>query len=239
MRSFSLLLIVVVCVADLVSATEDQWPCDRKQAIAAFEKKVAGNHFKIETNPYKNQTEESMKKVMAYLKDDTTVCAIKYVSTKKDLYFMQTFDSEAAALKTNYIITHQGRCGACSNLKDLAVYLKMNLTGPVRSCGARTISPLVRRCLYGLGFTSTCVDIWEDNIYNTRANCWWTCMKSWAKGEPFNKPDGSLNDCLQCDEDQSGPIFKYFSGRTRRNSGIESAIHRPNRQVYHMDHCYY
>lgn len=113
------------------------------------------------------------------------------------------------------------------------------LTGPVRSCGARTIPALVRRCLYGLGFTSACVDIWEDNIYNTRSNCFWKCVKSWASGEPYNKPDGSLNDCLQCDEDKSGPVFKYFSGRTRRNSGIESAIHRPGSQVYPMEHCYY
>jgi len=33
------------------------------------------------------------------------------------------------------------------------------------------------------------------------------------------KPDGSLNDCLQCDEDKSGPNFKWFSGRTRYNFG--------------------
>ena len=53
------------------------------------------------------------------------------------------------------------------------------------------------------------------------------CIMSWISGEANNKPDGSLNDCLQCDEDVSGPNFKFFSGRTRRNSGIPSAIMRP------------
>ena len=41
----------------------------------------------------------------------------------------------------------------------------------------------------------------------------------------INQPfviNGHLNKCLQCDEDISGPIFKYESGRTRRNSGIIS-----------------
>lgn len=52
---------------------------------------------------------------------------------------------------------------------------------------------------------------------------------------PFVKPDGSLNSCLQCDEDESGPVFKYYSGRTRRNSGIESEIPRPSDSIYPMN----
>jgi len=51
--------------------------------------------------------------------------------------------------------------------------------------------------------------------------------------------DGELNKCLQCDEDKSGPIFKYESGRTRRNSGIKSEIDRPVDQIYNVSHCYY
>eukprot|EP00111_Clytia_hemisphaerica_P003633 TCONS_00010370-protein len=226
----------VLAVA-LAQVFGDQWPCDRKAAIAAFEKKEAATHYTFNANPYKNQTAESMKKIMAYLKDDTSVCALKYFGPDKKVYETKTFKDEASALEADFIVTHQGRCGACSTLPDLAVYLKQNLTGPVRACGARTISPLIRRCLYGLGFTSTCVDIWEYNIKNTRSKCWWTCIKNWRSD--YNKPDGSLNDCLQCDEDNSGPVFKYFAGRTRRNSGIVSAIHRPNSQIYHMNHCYY
>lgn len=39
---------------------------------------------------------------------------------------------------------------------------------------------------------------------------------------------GKLNKCILCDENKSGPIFKYFAGRNRRNSGIESELPRPD-----------
>jgi hypothetical protein len=44
-----------------------------------------------------------------------------------------------------------------------------------------------------------------------------------------------LNPCLQCDECRSGPIFQKISGRTRRNSGIETDIKRPDvaPEIYH------
>lgn len=233
------LLAFFVLFASAVQA-DKPWPCDRKKAIEAFEKQVAVNQWpSFEENPYKNQTEKSKAEIDAYLNDHESVCAIRYLDQDHKLYEMKHFSSAKAAEDAFFTVTHQGRCGACSHVKDLAVYLKQNLTRVVRSCGMRTISPLIRRCLYGLGFTSSCVDIWEYNVRNTRSECFWVCMKSWFKNEPFNKPDGSLNDCLQCDEDQSGPVFKYYSGRTRRNSGITSAIKRPGSQVYEMNHCYY
>lgn len=37
-----------------------------------------------------------------------------------------------------------------------------------------------------------------------------------------------LNACLQCDECNSGPLFQKIAGRTRRASGIESGIDRPD-----------
>eukprot|EP00924_Labyrinthula_sp_SR-Ha-C_P007970 snap_masked-scaffold_41-processed-gene-2.46-mRNA-1 protein AED:0.18 eAED:0.23 QI:0/-1/0/1/-1/1/1/0/330 len=45
-----------------------------------------------------------------------------------------------------------------------------------------------------------------------------------------------LNACLQCDECRSGPIFQLVAGRTRRNSGIQSAIWRPD--VFPLNHDY-
>lgn len=70
--------------------------------------------------------------------------------------------------------------------------------------------------------------MWAFNVNNTRRQCLWVCL--WwkeVKDASPNMPDGSLNPCIQCDEDNSGPIFKYYSGRTRRNSGIISEIKRP------------
>ena len=67
-------------------------------------------------------------------------------------------------------------------------------------------------CLKKIGFSDECAKIWQYNIKNTRSNCFEVCLISWITNEPLNKPDGSLNDCIQCDEDISGPNFKYFSG---------------------------
>ena len=54
--------------------------------------------------------------------------------------------------------------------------------------------------------------------------------------DPHHNPDGSLNDCIQCDEDQSGAVFKAIAGRTRRNSGLASALCRPCDSVYQVSH---
>ena len=70
---------------------------------------------------------------------------------------------------------------------------------------------LMTDCLKRLGFSDNCIPIWEDNVDHTKSKCFWTCLKSWITNEPFNKPDGSLNDCLQCDEDNSGPNFKQVA----------------------------
>ena len=156
-------------------------------------------------------------------------------------YRLSNFKTEADAAAANFTITHQGQCASCSSLQDLGVYIGQNLTTPVRLCGIEGIvsEALMERCLKNLGFSDNCIPIWKYNILNTREDCGMVCFWSWITNEPFNKPDGSLNDCLQCDEDKSGPNFKYYSGRTRRNSGIPSSIHRPQEQVYNMTHCYW
>ena len=97
----------------------------------------------------------------------------------------------------------------------------------------------VFNCLKNIGFSDECSKIWQYNIKNTRSKCFQPCIIAWITDAPLNNPDGSLNDCIQCDEDISGPNFKYFSGRTRRNSGIPSAIHRPPESVYNMTHCFW
>jgi hypothetical protein len=43
----------------------------------------------------------------------------------------------------------------------------------------------------------------------------------------------------QCDENKSGAGFKFSAGRTRRNSGIESAIERSESEIYPVDHSAY
>jgi len=36
----------------------------------------------------------------------------------------------------------------------------------------------------------------------------------------------------------SGPVFKAVAGRTRRNSGLASALCRPCESVYPLEHVY-
>lgn len=172
-------------------------------------------------------------------------CAMKWFSNMDSLgrrfYKLANVASEEDAIRYGFAVTHLGHCGACSSLQDLGVYIGRNLTTPTRICGALGIlsDSLIDKCLKRIGFSDLCIPIWRYNVINTREKCFWPCLLSWIANEPFNKPDGSLNDCLQCDEDASGPNFKYFAGRTRRGSGIPSSIYRPPEAIYHMSHCYW
>jgi hypothetical protein len=64
------------------------------------------------------------------------------------------------------------------------------------------------------------------------------CLKSWFLREPNNQEDGGLNACLACDEEMSGEVFKQAAGRTRRNSGITSAIQRGDGETATLKHDY-
>ena len=164
-----------------------------------------------------------------------TVCGVRFEADRIH-YRTETFESAAEADRAGSHVTHTGGCGACSTLQDLAVYLeRTDLTAPVRRCG---MQPGTLGCIEGLGFSHACARIWDFNVQNTKRECFGVCMRSWMSGEPSTKPDGSLNDCLRCDEDRSGPVFKVVAGRTRRNSGIRSSIPRPNEQVAHVVHDY-
>merc|ERR1711934_662463 len=177
---------------------------------------------------------------------DAAFCGMKWSNETADAtdlrkYSLRNFKSEAAAASAGFVVTHSGHCGACSTLQDLGVYVGQNLTSPVRYCGGLGFfsARAERQCMESIGFSPECLSIWLDNMHNTKRECFWVCMSSWARHQPPNNPDGSLNSCIQCDEDLSGPNFKYFSGRTRRNSGIPSSIHRPDAQNYPMQHCYW
>lgn len=190
------------------------------------------NPIFLDHDPYLvPQTNETMNK--------DGYCAVKFIPGSLN-YTLKTFNSEEEAQQAGWRVTHKNKCAACSSLKDLAVYLQnRDLTAPVRKCGMMSmIKPLTMNCLYRLGFTEPCAEIWYYNIRNTARNCMSICMLSWISGEPRNKPDGSLNDCLQCDEDKSGPIFQRYAGRIRRSSGIDTDIKRPDEEVSHYNHTY-
>ncbi len=153
-------------------------------------------------------------------------------------YSLQTFATADELEEAGARLTHQEACGLCSTLEDLATYIEhTELTEPVRECGMQGVfngEEVQLDCIEELGFSRSCAQIWSWNTTNTREECMSICMQ--YMNEPHNEPDGSLNECLQCDEDKSGEVFQAVAGRTRRNSGLPSAICRPCADLFRMSH---
>ncbi|MEM7435649.1 MAG: hypothetical protein AAF436_10895 [Myxococcota bacterium] len=167
-------------------------------------------------------------------------------SPEKRTYRLETFPTEPDATRAGGQVTHRGKCGACSSLQDLAVYIERRDLGSAgRNCGLLgTFGDRTQMsCLKGLGFTDPCAQIWSFNVDNTRGECLGLCTVNLPADNTVD--NGSLNACLACDEKRSGPIFKAVAGRTRRRSGLSSAIARPcldergQPAVYAAHHYYF
>lgn len=153
-------------------------------------------------------------------------------------YRLQGYASASQAEAAGGFVTHAGRCGLCSSLADLAVYAgSPDLTAPVRNCGLQGMAEghaVNVACLEKLGFSPPCAAIWAYNTTHTRTVCLQTCLAELKS--KHHLPDGSLNPCIACDEEQSGPVFKAVAGRTRRNSGLPSGLCRPCESVAPIAH---
>jgi hypothetical protein len=210
-----------------------------ERMIAALKSKRIANPILLHNDPYKagdgNVIDPPGDHTMK-----SAVCGIRYVDAGRKRYEIRTMRDEGEAGREGYRVTHRGYCGTCSTLRDLAVYLQhRDLTYAVRSCSFNVARGPILSCLENIGFSRDCALTWYYNIRNTGRQCLGTCLASWIRREPLNKADGTLNGCLQCDEDKSGPIFKYWAGRTRRNSGIRSEIQRRGDELYPVVHDYY
>ncbi|MBK7759189.1 MAG: hypothetical protein IPI35_22920 [Deltaproteobacteria bacterium] len=166
------------------------------------------------------------------------VCAV--ILDTSGGYTTQSFQSSRAAARAGGVPTHFGVCGLCSGLADLAVYAETpDLTEPVRACGLEHLDGDVVKltaCIQAIGFTPACASIWAYNTLNTRAECLEECLE--ALDQPYHSADGALNDCLLCDEEESGPVFQAVAGRTRRNTGLASSMCRPCAEVRPLTHEY-
>ncbi len=182
----------------------------------------------ILTNPYEETVPES----------NPMVCAIIIEDLANRIYSLGNFPDEATAEAANAIVTHHDACGLCSTLTDFAVYAENRDIGDaVRACGLNTIlQPFdnLVECIESLGFTKPCAQIWAYNTLNTREHCFIPCISNTT----YHNTDGTLSECLQCDEDISGPIFKAVAGRTRRNTGLASSICRFCEEVKPVEHNY-
>jgi len=168
------------------------------------------------------------------------VCGFVAVDDSAKTYRLEGFVSWGAAEAAGAKVTHRGRCGVCSSLTNLATYIATpDLTSPVRDCGLvgiREGDEANIACLRELGFDEPCAQVWFYNTRHTREKCGATCFA--LLNAPYHEPDGSLNACLACDEEMSGAVFKAVAGRTRRNTGLASALCRPCAEVSRIVHRY-
>ena len=206
------------------------------------------NGFRV-ADPYSSEAAEVVNRWSSAEGRESEFCAIRFVDSDRFRYELRAFESSEAATEANFVVTHQGRCGSCSSLSDLAVYLQTpDLTTPARQCARRFGLKGKKRCFKErIGFTPWCAESWAHNADHTRQACLGTCVADYGLFNllfnrypgPNTDETGQLRPCLQCDEDKSGAGFKYSAGRTRRNSGIESAIPRPDSEIYRVDHSAY
>lgn len=190
-------------------------------------------------NPPEVLTEDPYLTMPELEPDLEAVCAL--MMTGMRTYRLQTFGSANEAEMAGGIVTHGMACGSCSSLEDLAAYAETpDQTDPVRECTILNLGGSVEEldaCIQeAVGFTPPCARAWAYNAVNDSRECQSICFAE--LGSPYNQEDGSLNPCLQCDEDNSGPVFKSVAGRTRRSSGLAAAICRPCAEVWRVDHIY-
>lgn len=189
-------------------------------------------------NPPDPLTADPYTEPKAWPLDEGSVCGLTVLDEPNRTYRLDTFASQDAAWGEGARVTHGGACGACSSLEDLAVYIEQpDLTTPVRQCGLENFGGEALGsvpCLMELGFTDRCAEIWAYNTAHTGQVCLTTCLG--LLNAPYHDADGAPNACIQCDEDNSGPVFKAVSGRTRRNSGLPTSLCRPCDKVWRIDH---
>ncbi|KAH3761775.1 hypothetical protein Pelo_6424 [Pelomyxa schiedti] len=133
-------------------------------------------------------------------------------------------------------VLHCGTCGACSNYHDIWIYnvTRNNLTETSTKCAALIFlgEDAVTRCFNEhVGFTDACTECWVENVVCDNENCLIPCIECEIEHCPHNYPNGSLNKCLQCDEDICGPGFISCAGANRRDSCIVSDIERDDDEI--------
>ena len=170
------------------------------------------------------------------------VCGIK-IDQNTNKYILSSFDKESD-MPDEWYVTHYGKCGTCSGLQDLLIYMNTpDMMKQTRRCGMYLMRHKRIKCLKKLGFSPECAQTWDTNIRKTRSYCLGPCILSLITNEPNTKTDRYgeiiLNNCLQCDEDVSGPDFVASAGRTCRNSGLISSIERNKREICTVNHNLY
>lgn len=158
----------------------------------------------------------------------------------------QSFGTKQEAVLAGYEVAHCGECAYCSNPHDIIRYIETRKTvaESAKKCSMKAIFGSdgdLSNCLEDqIGFTRDCTDCWAENMRTTFQKCILTCIHTVFTGYMVsNNVQGAgnwLNNCILCDERQSGPAFVECSGVARRRLGIISEIERnPAEQCRNVD----
>ena len=224
-----------------------------KSTVKALEKQIPDFIYTIDCNPYQDENCETVPPREYVELGDEAVCGINYGMGYHVLdnlehcsiqYSMKSYPSWTAAENDGAFVTHTGSCGVCSTTEDLAGYINNpDLEEDSIKCVVKGLASYEEgvECFMKAGLTEECSKMWLYDGYHTTKECTEICVAEVIEkgGDvPGNgpPPECELSDCLQCDEDESGPIFKEYVGRIRRNSGLLSNIVRECCEVPQIIH---
>lgn len=181
--------------------------------------------------------------------NDDRVCGLKLLENGE--YTLQSYENWALAEADGARVTHKDNCGFCSTTENLAVYMeKPELTVEVRECAMillrtsegteREREDQARQCIRNLGFDEDCAWIWFWNSKYTRNVCQNVCVALLEAPHHISGGEltGALNNCMNCDEENSGRVFKAIAGRIRRNTGLPTSMCRPHDHESWICHNY-
>ncbi|GMH59412.1 hypothetical protein TrLO_g10035 [Triparma laevis f. longispina] len=202
------------------------------ELLADLKAKKTLNPFDdLTCNPYKDEGCVTTPE-QDHVDYDGAMCGWKFANCNNSdcgSYEMKTYMSSDEAESDGAYVTHLGACGLCSTAQDLAAYIEQDdMTKEGKKCATKGLihEHWGKKCYQNLGFTEPCSSIWNyDGIYDGK-KCAGICIKNLFADNNGPPPACELNDCLQCDEDEAGPLFKAFAGRTRRRSGLNEEIGR-------------
>lgn len=169
-------------------------------------------------------------------RDDSNDVVLDDISTQShpvnpvpNAYRMVTYASRNKAIQEEAFITHTGACGYCSSAQDLGVYLndqidlydfsfKCYLQWATSNSADEKRNDRLIQCMQQSGMTANCALAWVINVYFTSLpnppfafSCLNACLPLLTNPMPPNNEENcALNDCLQCDENVSGPVFVEY-----------------------------
>jgi hypothetical protein len=219
--------------------------------IIRWKRQKIVNPYELKCDPFTERTCKTTPEQDEALVNlgNTAVCAIHTAeennntsSCESASFRLKTYASQAEAEAAGGFVTHVGHCGVCSTLQDLAVYLEHpGLTTEGKFCNSQSSISVEGglACYRNLGLTDACAKVWADSEANTFIDCFKECFfDDITQKEPNNgpAPECKLNNCLQCDQDQSAQSLAQFAGRTRHRSGLLSPVARKCNELALVEH---